>query len=236
MSLPSHVLDRMHTHVDLWRSAADDRALFLDCYRRMSENVLDAISCDEFADCAWVERLLHRFADYYFVALEAFEADPTAAPAVWRHAHLITRAPDVSPVQKLLVGVSAHINYDLVLTLDDLLRPEWTALTEAARRARYDDHCRINAVIGRTIDTVQDEVLGPAMPVMALLDHVLGPVDEMLASLLISRWRESVWANTARLLVVDTPDERAREVRRIEAEALQTARLMCFGGAQSSTI
>ncbi len=72
--------------------------------------------------------LLHRFADYYFDALDAYDADPARTPAVWRVAHEATRAPRTSAVQHLLLGLNAPINYGLVRTLVDVLEPEWARL------------------------------------------------------------------------------------------------------------
>ena len=82
----------------------------------------------------------------------------------------------------------------------DLLDEEWTRLNAEHRTVRYTDYCRINDIIGRTIDTVQDQLIGPEMPVMGLLDHVMGRLDEMLISRLITSWRESTWQHAVSLL------------------------------------
>jgi len=42
-------------------------------------------------------------------------------------------------VQNLILGVNAHINYDLVLATADMLEPEWSQLDEERRQARHDD-------------------------------------------------------------------------------------------------
>jgi hypothetical protein len=221
------ILGRMQARIHAWEATADDKALFLRCYLMMTSNTLATIQRRAFRDPAWVDRLLHRFADYYFVALEAYEQEPAAAPAVWRQAHAAARDPAITGLQKLLLGINAHINYDLVLTLVDLLRPEWQALSEPQRAARYADHCAVNEVIGRTIDAVQDHVVEPAMPFMEVVDTLLGPLDEFLISRLIARWRETVWTHAAGLLATDDAQEQARRLRAVEAETLQTAALIC---------
>lgn len=224
MDLPDDpVVARMQTLIQQWEAVADQRTVFLRCYQLMTRNILTAIEQHEFNDPAWVDRLLQRFANYYFAALEAYDKNPTAAPAVWEFAHNATRAPNVLALQKLLAGVNAHINYDLVLSLVDLLDPEWDSLSVGERASRHDDHCHVNDVIGRTIDAVQDQVIEPVMPAMALLDTVLGPFDEMLVSHLITHWRESVWENATRLLETRDPNERARLVGEIEKTALGIA-------------
>lgn len=221
----------MQSHVDAWRSASDDRALFLGCYHLMSARMLDAIARREFDDPPWVDRLLHRFADYYFDALDAHEADPGTPPAVWRVAFRAAGDPDVTALQKLLLGVNAHINYDLVLTLVDLLDDEWPAADERIRGTRLADHERVNAIIARTIDAVQDDVLGPAMPAMRVVDWLLGPADEALIAHLIAGWRGSVWTSATSLLDAPAPEARAALLKRVEADALGMARRICWRAA-----
>ena len=222
MELPdAPVVARMQSLIQQWEKGSDHKAVFLSCYMMMTSNTLAAIKQQEFNDPEWVGRLLHRFADYYFAALDAYELSPASAPAVWQLAHNAAHDTTTSALQKLLLGVNAHINYDLVFALVDLLGPEWAALSDHQRSTRYADHCHVNAVIGRTIDAVQDQVLEPAMPVMDLFDRLLGPFDELLISHLITQWRETVWRNATRLLELGKADEQAELTNRIEEEAVK---------------
>lgn len=234
MSPSAPVITHMQSRIREWKATSDDKALFLNCYMMMTSNVLAAIQQQEFDDPVWVNRLLYHFADYYFAALEAYEHDPASAPAVWQRAHDVTRNSETAALQKLLLGVNAHINYDLVFTLVDLLRPEWRNLSEPQRAARYADHCHVNDVIGRTIDAVQDQVLEPAIPVMDYIDKLLGPIDEMLISRLITQWRETVWLNAMSLLSTDDAQEQTQLIRKVEEQALKTAEFICRRAAPAS--
>lgn len=217
------VTDRMQALVQQWAAVSDQRAIFLHCYMLMTRNMFVAIDGDEFHDDEWVYELLHRFADYYFNALDVYEQDRIATPAVWRTAFDATREPRTRVLQNLMLGVNAHINYDLVLTLVDMLEDEWAGLSSAQRSRRYTDHCHVNFVIGRTIDTVQDTVVATLAPQMDIVDKMLGPIDEWLTSQLISHWRDEVWHNAIQLL--DTPDtEKCDQLcRRIEQNTLTRA-------------
>lgn len=217
-------VERMQALVQQWQSISDNRAIFLSCYLMMTRNMHHAIKQNEFHDAVWVDALLHRFADYYFTALDAYERDELLAPPVWQVAHNAARQHDATPLQELLLGVNAHINYDLVLALVDLLEPEWESLTEEQQSMRYSDHCHVNDVIGCTIDAVQDQVLEPAMPMMDLIDRFLGPLDEKLISHLLAGWREKVWENALRVLQTREPDDRAQLVHQVEEHALQLGR------------
>ena len=64
------------------------------------------------------------------------------------------------------------------------------------------------------------------MPVMALVDSLLGPVDEFLISGLISQWRELVWVNASSLLEMGDADQRANRIAEIEQEVLRIGRMI----------
>lgn len=222
------VIGRMQSLLTEWEQEANPQAVFLDCYQRMTSNVLTAIERREFHDPEWVRQVLHRFVDYYFIALEAYEREPATAPAVWQLTHDTARNPRSLAVENLMLGVNAHINYDLVLTLVELLRPEWDNLSAEERAARYSDHCYINNILARTVDAVQDEVLEPAMPALDIVDKLLGPLDEFLISRLIAQWREKVWQNAVRLLEAADAGEREALLEQVEKDALKLGRLICL--------
>jgi len=209
MSEERLVLQRMTILVDQWEAAHDRRAIFLGCYRLMTRNMLDAIDAGRFHDDEWVSRLLHRFADYYFDALALYDQASADTSPVWKIAHAATRNDKVMTFQHLLLGVNAHINYDLVFSLVDLLAPEWADLTTAQREERHADHELVNRIIGETVDAVQDQVIDRHSPWFKVLDKLLGPTDEWLTSRLIAHWREEVWDSAVRYLAL--PDARERE-------------------------
>lgn len=212
----------MQELVERWKATADARAIFLHCYLLMTRNMLDAIEAGQFHDARWTHALLERFADYYFDALDAYE-QKGYAPAVWQLAYDATRRPQTAVLQHLLLGVNAHINYDLVLALVDMLHAEWRTLTDLQRRQRYDDHCRVNAVIANVIDAVQDGVLVPLTPALGVVDRLLGPLDEWMTARLIARWRDEVWRHAAALMETAVPAEQERLRRQVETLTLRRA-------------
>jgi hypothetical protein len=224
MSTPCRapLTNRMQTQIDQWHADGDSRAIFLDCYRLMTANMLIALEQDEFTDPVWVHSLLHRFADYYFDALDAYERDDPAMPQVWRMTHQIARSNGALVLQHLMLGVNAHINYDLVLTLADLLEPEWATLDGEKRRQRYADHSHVNLVIARTIDTVQDQVITRLTPAFFVVDRLLGRVDEWATARLISVWRDTVWHRAVEVL--DAPGVSARAAVRHHVEEVTLRR------------
>ncbi len=229
----STVISRMEDQIARWTETADQRSIFLRCYLIMTQNMNSAILGGEFQDSAWVAGLLQRFAEYYFTALQDYENNPESAPRVWQVAHDFSRSSRGWAVQKLLVGVNAHINYDLVLTVTEVLKPVWDQLSVDGQRDRYDDFTYVNDIISRTVDAVQDEVIEPEMPVMELIDRLLGREDERLISRMLSEWREKVWQNALSLLQAKTPEEQFLLVRQVEADCLKHARFILLNDLET---
>lgn len=228
------VLVRMQGMVDSWQVVADTRAIFLNCYLLMTRNMLAAVDAGEFHDDKWVNHLLHRFADYYFDAAVAYDKDPASASAVWRTTFYAAAQTNLSVIQNLLLGVNAHINYDLVLALAEMLRDEWPTLTQEQRLARYADHCHVNDVIASTIDAVQDQVICPLAPAFSLIDMLFGPADEWIAKQVIIRWRDTVWQNALGIVACGGMDE--RETLRTEVEELTLRRARALLEVQNLTL
>lgn len=214
---------KMLALVQEMEKAADQRAIFLNCYLLMTQNMLKAVDASEFNDSAWVGYLLERFAQYYFDGLTAYDEKRATTSAVWQLAHRTAGEPERYVLQHLLLGVNAHINYDLVLTLVDVLEPEWAGLTAVQQAERQVDYCQVNEIIRITIDTVQDDVVEAYSPVMDLVDKTLGPLDEWLISRLITNWRDEVWDTAVALMTTRETAVRQQLLHQIEATTLHRA-------------
>ncbi len=228
MGDPKMAMDRMQACICRWEEEGDERSIFLRCYAMMTANMLAAIEAGEFHDRAWVRRLLTHFADYYFIALDAYDVGDEGVPAVWRQTHDAARRAGTLALQNLLLGVNAHINYDLVLATADLLEEEWPGLSSEARRQRRDDYNHVNEIIERTVDAVQDEILERRQPMLQVVDTVFGPVDEWLIGRQITRWRNDVWEEAVRRVEMADAEEREHHRRSVETAVLRWTQR--FGG------
>ncbi|MBK7897694.1 MAG: hypothetical protein IPJ90_23000 [Anaerolineaceae bacterium] len=222
----SAMLNTMQTRLHQWQQTADRRAIFLNCYLLMTENMLTAVHQQQFQDNPWVHTLTHRFADYYFTALAAYESQQPTTPQVWQLTFTAALDAQTYTLQNLFLGVNAHINYDLVLTVVELLEAEWAALSPAERTRRYQDFIQVNEIIARTVDAVQDTVVEAYTPRLDWLDRLMGPVDEWLVSKMIGQWREEVWQTAVILLNTPTPAQREPIHKEMEARALKIARML----------
>jgi hypothetical protein len=210
------LLTIMHTQSDIWKKENDHRFVFLRCYSMMTANMLQGIAQGRFCDAAWVARLLHHFAGYYFDALRLYEANDDRTPAVWRQVHEASTHHSLHVLQHLLLGINAHINYDLVLAIRDAMMDEWKMYDEATRNMRMADHELVNRIIGETIDAVQDQVIEREAPFMKVVDSLMGRVDEWLLSELITNWRSEVWNESCAMLSAETEEQ--KELLRLSLE------------------
>ena len=220
------VLQHMQALIDAWEAAGDRRAIFLSCYSMMTRNMLVEVQAGGFEDNAWVAALLQRFAEYYFVALDAYEHASHTAPLVWRETFGAAGQPSTHVLQNLILGVNAHINYDLVFALADVLRPTWQDLSPEQRQQRYRDHCHVNEIIFQTIDSVQDQVIERYNSTMDLLDRWMGPLDEWLTSKMISAWREQVWQQATQLVELRHAASYQALQQDVEQRSCQRARMI----------
>lgn len=214
---------RMLDQAAAWERMDDHRYLFLRCYATMTARMLAGINAGRFQDGPWVARLLDRFAEYYFDALAAYEHRSPGTPAIWQLAHDRSRSESLHVLQHIMLGINAHINYDLVLTLHEVLLPEWPDTDTQARQRRMSDHETVNAIIAETIDTVQDEIIEKHSPIMDLVDKLMGRMDEWMLAELIRAWRKEVWQEAMAMLAATSPEEKEEIRRETESRALRKA-------------
>jgi len=222
MNENDQILQRMRSLLESWEVSKDQRLIFLSCYQMMTGNVLNAIQAQEFEDGVWVQTLMEDFAEVYFTALSQFEQNHHP-PKVWQIAFEAPALSHLHVIQNLILGVNAHINYDLVFVLSNLLGSEWDHLDQEQQQVRYRDHCRINGIIHQTINAVQDQIIERFEPKFDLIDKLLGPFDEWITAKIISNWRDEVWESAVQMLALPDAVQREEFSQKIEKESVQKA-------------
>ncbi len=206
-----------------WQKDRDKRVVFAHTYLLMTTNMMEALDQGEYHDAGWVRRLLERFASYYFNALEHYENAWFSTPPVWRVAFQVAENPQTTTAQHLLLGINAHINHDLVLTLIDMLKDEWAGLSPDQKQQRYDDHTHVNQVIAGTMEATQQEIVSRYSPILDALNKVSFHLDFIVVSQLINHWRERVWNHAAAYLDQEDRDQQHRLLQNVEYMALRRA-------------
>ncbi|MGD0699484.1 MAG: DUF5995 family protein [Trebonia sp.] len=184
------LIDRMAALLEPMEAAGDKRRYFHATYLRTTIAVAGEISRGGFADVGWVERWDIVFADLYLDALAADMAGRTT-PRPWAIAF---GAPaGLPPLRQVLLGMNAHINYDLPQALVAVISDK--QFGDAALLARREaDHRAIDEVLASRVASEDDELTrlsGPA----PLLDRLLRPVSRLGTQRFLREAREKVWAN-----------------------------------------
>jgi hypothetical protein len=223
------LLSRMDALLQPMRAAGDERQHFLATYMRTTLAVKHEIERGGFVDAAWTERWDIAFADLYLDVLEDGNAGRTV-PGPWRVAfEAANAAPRVPPIRHLLLGMNAHINYDLPQALIQVITDqEFDDPALVARRSR--DHEHIDAILSSRVAAEDGELKKVEQPGdRTLLDHILTPFNRAGSKRFLKEAREKVWRNAqalslARRRSLAELGERLRELEGLSADRVADLR------------
>jgi hypothetical protein len=213
------VVATMQSRLDALTPAQEPLREFLGTYQRTTLAVGKAVDDGGFEDPAWVERWDVAFAELYLDALDAHLSGGTP-PRPWR---LAFDAPaDLPALRLVLLGINAHVNYDLpqallaVITDEDFADPR---LMDRRRR----DHERIDGVLAGRV-AAEDEELA-SRSARSLLDRALQPLNRVASKRFLREARLKVWHNTTELQVARLAGPTTYDDRLAELEVLSAARI-----------
>jgi hypothetical protein len=191
---------------------------FLDTYRRTTLAVGKAVDGGEFEDPAWVERWDVAFAELYVDALDA-HLSGGSPPRPWR---LAFEAPsDLPPLRHVLLGINAHVNYDLPQALLAVISDEDFA-DPSLMASRRRDHERIDGVLASRVAAEDAELAAHGR---TLTDRVLQPLNRLSSKRFLREARVKVWHNTTELQTARLAGTTAYADRLRELEVLSAARI-----------
>ncbi len=191
---------------------------FLGTYRRTTLAVGKAVDGGEFEDPEWVERWDVAFAELYLAALEAHLSGGTPSRP-WRLA--FDAPPDLPALRHVLLGINAHVNYDLPQALLAVISDEDFA-NPALMAVRRRDHERIDGVLASRVAAEDAEL---AVHGRTLTDRVLQPLNRLSSKRFLRESRTKVWHNTGELQAARLIGPAAYTVRLGELEVLSAARI-----------
>jgi hypothetical protein len=202
----------------------DELQHFHATYLRTTKAVKKALADGHFLDTEWVEGWDVAFADLYLVALEHWNrGDPPATP--WQIAFEACRQRGIPHLRYVLLGMNAHINYDLPQALLAVISdPEFDDPSLIARRA--EDHERIDDILASRVaaeDRELAKVEGPGE--RTLLDRMLQPFNRQGTRRFLKEARRKVWSNARQLSLARRAGPDALVARLAELEELSRARV-----------
>jgi len=193
---------------------------FAALYGLMTHRVADGLAAGRFQHGDRMQRLACHFASRYLSALERFEAGGPA-PASWQVS--FDAAPRWRPIvlQHLLLGINAHINFDLGIAAAEVAGAEGLPAVER-------DFDEINLVLAELLGDVQDR-LATVSPWMGLLDLVGGRKDEEVVNFSMRKARDAAW-QVARDFSTLTPEAQSAAEQRLDARVAEFARVVAHPG------
>jgi hypothetical protein len=199
----------------------DPARFFLGTYLRTTRAVGEALDAGSFEDPTWVAAWDVDFAGIYLDALEAWHKDPRTVGAPWRLAFGAARG--LPPEAHVLLGMNAHINFDLPQSLIRMIPPEdfrSPGLLDLRRR----DHERIDGVLVARVGE-EDVALQRAGGRRTRLDRVLAPANRQASRLFLRESRRKVWVNTGALHAARLRGPASYADRLSDLEAASAARV-----------
>ena len=216
------LIARMEALLGPMQAAGDPRRFFHATYLRTTRAVRDALRAGRFGDPDWVERWDVAFADLYLDALRADSAGGPV-PGPWAIAFRTGRErPDAPALRHVLLGMNAHINYDLPQALLAVISgPEFGDPALLGRRRA--DHQRIDEVLSQRVGA-EDAELASTAPRSAV-DATLAPLNQAASRRFLREARAKVWDNTIELNAARSLGAAAYAERLGDLEALSAARV-----------
>jgi hypothetical protein len=224
-------LDELASRAEATHRKNDARAVFELTYLVFSQQVLEALRAGRFEDLAWATDMACRFVEVYRAQVGLWETRDLALCRPWRMAFEAMEEGRVSVLQAMLLGINAHINYDLAfVTLGacrhagDLAREGVAERALAGARSgvptvRYRDFLVINALEWEAIERVQDAVLEGHNKLLYWGNRLTMRSTRFLWQRLLMEARDTSWTQTTLLVHAREGDERARVARMIDAYA-----------------
>ena len=213
------VVDSMQERLHRLPPRLSHHRVFLSAYQRTTRAVSEAVAKGMFEDPGWVERWDVAFAELYLTALDAELARGARVSRPWRLA--FAASPDLRPLQHLLLGINAHISYDLPQALLAVISDdEFSDSVLIDRRRR--DHERIDAVLAARVAAEDHELAGRR----TLIDRLLTPLNRLASKRFLTEARRKVWHNTLQLHDARVSGVEQYALRLAELELLSAAKIV----------
>jgi Family of unknown function (DUF5995) len=130
------------------------------------------------------------FANLYFAAIAAGDADPSRAPSAWRPLLCARRNCGIARLQFALAGMNAHINRDLPLGIVQVF--EDLGGDPISDQARRQDFGSVNELLERVEGEVKADF---TVGVIGVVDVAAGRVDDIAAMWKVCVARKAAWTN-----------------------------------------
>lgn len=199
----NEALTALETVAERLRQDGDARAAFPDIYSIITRKVAEQVQRKDgiFKEPQWISRLAGRFCERYLETLRwSLEQRPQDCDA-WSAAYACSPLARSIPLQHVILGLSAHINFDLAFGIYETIREfGHEACPEMLARYKHD-HDQVNALLLASVPEAFERLSRRYSCVVSslLYAHAFKP-SRWLTMQVLSHWRAQVWENVTALL------------------------------------
>ncbi len=179
---------------------------FAALYETMTRRVAAGVAAGRFSDGALMERLACHFAGRYLSAVAQHEAGD-APPRCWAVAFEAAERWRPVILQHLLLGMNAHINFDLGIAVAEVADGDARGVAELR-----PDFLEINEVLAELLSVVERRIESVS-PWMWLLDRVGGCTETAVINFSMGRARDAAWSVAERFAALPAEQRPAAEAR-----------------------
>ncbi len=177
------VLNALDRIIDTAIANGDPVGLFAYVYRRTTDQVQRAIARRAFEDGPRMEHFDVAFANLYLDAYANWQRNEPI-PRCWNLAFEGTRF-SISIIQHILLGMNAHINYDLAIAASTLMKNKPLLPLK-------NDFEKVNEILAEIVDELQDR-LSRVSPLFFLADWLGNDKDEAIINFSMGNARAFSW-------------------------------------------
>lgn len=211
--LDSRQLHDLHELIDWSRSHSSRIGYFAALYTHVGEALDAALKNGAFEHPQRIDALNDVFFARYLAACDAYR-DHEAPSAVWAVALQATRNPRLCVLQHLMLGMNAHINFDLAVAVAAAIAPA----DLPGFRADFD---RMNALLASLVNGIAAD-MAIAWPLLRTINRLFRSEDDVIIDFSMSVAREAAWQAALRLSRLEG-DALARAITELDAEATRLA-------------
>ncbi len=216
----------------------DPRAAFPDVYGIITLRVAESVELSErqgerglFLAPAWISRLAGHFCERYLETLGWSLSGGSQDASGWDATYAAVHLEGTFPLQHVLLGLSAHINFDLAIGIHKTILEH--GATDAATLRRYKhDHDAVNDLLRASIPEAFDHLIHRHhCEAAAVIYRRTYAFAEWATMRILANWRARVWDDAMAMLAARSTAERETIVARMERLSRRYARLLSLPGA-----
>jgi hypothetical protein len=207
-------MDSDLTEMVEWSRAHESRmGYFAALYTHVEKAIANALAEGAFDHPALLVKVNETFFGRY---RDAFDERLRRAPTtgVWKATFDATQSNRLCVVQHLLLGMNAHINFDLAIAVADALEPEQVPTFQA-------DFNRMNALLASLVNEVCSDVAlvwGP----LTWINRLAGGPEDLIINFSMRYARDHAWRSAIQLSAL-TGSARAAAIIKLDSVAVGLA-------------